>query len=35
MSGIMIDCKFQTVDVSMLDLKRFQENQLIQEYNVI
>jgi hypothetical protein len=32
---IMIDGKFQAEDVSMLDLIRFVENQLIQEYNVI
>jgi sarcosine oxidase subunit beta len=35
MSEIMFDGNFQTVDVSMLDLKRFEENRLIQEYNVI
>ncbi|RLD00811.1 MAG: FAD-binding oxidoreductase [Chloroflexi bacterium] len=35
MSEIIIDGKSTTVDVSMLDLDRFEEDRLIYEYNVI
>lgn len=35
MSEIMLDGAFQSVDVSTLDLRRFIEGRLIQEYNVI
>lgn len=35
MSEIILDGKASTVDVSMLDLARFNEGRLIQEYNVI
>ena len=35
MSEIILDGKAITVDVSMLDLSRFAEDRLIQEYNVI
>lgn len=35
MSEIILDGKASTVDVSMLDLARFSEGRLIQEYNVI
>jgi sarcosine oxidase subunit beta len=35
MSELIVDGKFSTVDVSMLDLKRFEEGRLIKEYNVI
>jgi sarcosine oxidase subunit beta len=35
MSEFILDGKFSSVDVSMLDLKRFEEGRLIQEYNVI
>ncbi len=35
MSEVILDGKFSTVDVSMLDLKRFEEGRLIQEYNVV
>lgn len=35
MSEIILDGKSKTVDVSMLDLARFAEGRLIQEYNVI
>jgi sarcosine oxidase subunit beta len=35
MSEFILDGKFSTVDVSMLDLKRFEEGRLIQEYNVV
>ena len=35
MSEFILDGKFSSVDVSMLDLKRFEENRLIKEYNVI
>jgi len=35
MAEYMLDGKFSTVDVSMLDLARFQEGRLIQEYNVV
>jgi sarcosine oxidase, subunit beta len=35
MSEYIIEGKFSSVDVSMLDLKRFEEDRLIQEYNVV
>jgi sarcosine oxidase subunit beta len=35
MSEIILDGKASTLDVSMLDLARFAENRLIQEYNVV
>ena len=35
MAEIMLDGKSETIDVSMLDLKRFNEGRLIQEYNVV
>jgi len=35
MSELILDGKFSTVDVSMLDLARFEEGRLIQEYNVV
>ncbi|MCC6261334.1 MAG: FAD-binding oxidoreductase [Anaerolineales bacterium] len=35
MSEFIVDGKFSTVDVSMLDLKRFAEGRLIKEYNVV
>lgn len=35
MSEFILDGKFSSADVSMLDLKRFQEGRLIQEYNVV
>jgi sarcosine oxidase subunit beta len=35
MAEIILDGKFQSVDVSMLDLARFEEGRLIQEYNVV
>ncbi len=35
MSELMLDGQFKSVDVSMLDLKRFEEGRLIEEYNVI
>lgn len=35
MSEIIIDGKSSTVDVSMLDLDRFEEDRLIYEYNVV
>ncbi len=35
MSEIILDGKSQTVDVSQLDLARFEENRLIHEYNVV
>jgi len=35
MSEFILDGNFSSVDVSTLDLKRFQEGRLIQEYNVI
>ena len=35
MSEFILDGKFSSVDVSMLDLKRFKEGRLIQEYNVV
>jgi sarcosine oxidase subunit beta len=35
MSEFILDGKFSTVDVSILDLARFEEGRLIQEYNVV
>jgi sarcosine oxidase subunit beta len=35
MAEIILDDRPQTVDVSMLDLARFQEDRLIREYNVV
>jgi sarcosine oxidase subunit beta len=35
MSEFILDGKFTSVDVSMLDLNRFEEGRLIQEYNVV
>ena len=35
MSEIILDGHFHTVDVSMLDLARFEEGRLIKEYNVV
>lgn len=35
MAEKILDGKFTSVDVSMLDLKRFEEGRLIQEYNVV
>jgi sarcosine oxidase subunit beta len=35
MSEYILDGKFSSVDVSMLDLKRFVEGRLIKEYNVV
>ena len=35
MSEYILDGKFSSVDVSMLDLNRFEEGRLIQEYNVV
>lgn len=35
MSEFILDEKFSSVDVSMLDLNRFKEGRLIQEYNVV
>jgi sarcosine oxidase subunit beta len=35
MSEYIVDGKFSTVDVSMLDLARFDEGRLIKEYNVV
>ncbi len=35
MSEFILDGKFSSMDVSMLDLKRFEEGRLIQEYNVV
>jgi len=35
MSELILDGKFSTVDVSMLDLARFDEGRLIKEYNVV
>jgi len=35
MSEFILDGKFSTVDVSMLDLARFDEERLIKEYNVV
>lgn len=35
MSEFILDGKFSSMDISMLDLKRFEEGRLIQEYNVV
>jgi sarcosine oxidase subunit beta len=35
MSEFILDGKFSSLDVCMLDLKRFEEGRLIQEYNVV
>ncbi|MBI3162731.1 MAG: FAD-binding oxidoreductase [Chloroflexi bacterium] len=35
MSEFILDGKFSSVDVSMLDLNRFEEGRLIREYNVV
>jgi len=35
MSEFILDGQAHTVDVSMLDLARFAEGRLIQEYNVV
>jgi sarcosine oxidase subunit beta len=35
MAEIILDGKSETIDVSMLDLQRFYEDRLIQEYNVV
>jgi sarcosine oxidase subunit beta len=35
MTEYILDGKFSTVDVSMLDLARFEEGRLIREYNVV
>ena len=35
MSEFILDGKYSSLDVSMLDLKRFEEGRLIQEYNVV
>jgi len=35
MSEYILDGKFSTLDVSMLDLARFEEERLIKEYNVV
>jgi sarcosine oxidase subunit beta len=35
MTEYILDGKFSTVDVSMLDLRRFEEGRLIKEYNVV
>ena len=35
MSELILDGEFKTLDVSMLDLARFTEDRLIQEYNVV
>jgi sarcosine oxidase, subunit beta len=35
MSEYILDGNYSTLDVSMLDLKRFEEGRLIQEYNVV
>lgn len=35
MSELILDGKFSTVDVSMLDLARFEEGRAIKEYNVV
>jgi sarcosine oxidase subunit beta len=34
-SELILDGSFKTVDVSALDLARFSEGRLIQEYNVV
>jgi sarcosine oxidase subunit beta len=35
MSELILDGKFKTLDVTMLDLARFEESRLIKEYNVV
>lgn len=35
MSELILDGEFKTLDVSMLDLARFEEGRLIKEYNVV
>ena len=35
MAELILDGRFSSVDVSMLDLARFQESRLIEEYNVV
>jgi hypothetical protein len=35
MTEYILDGTFSTVDVSMLDLARFEEGRLIKEYNVV
>lgn len=35
MAEVILDGRFQTIDVSALDLARFEENRLIREYNVV
>ena len=35
MSEYILDGNFSSVDVSMLDIKRFDEGRLIKEYNVV
>ena len=35
MTELILDGEFKTLDVSMLDLARFKEGRLIQEYNVV
>jgi sarcosine oxidase subunit beta len=35
MSEFILDGKFSSLDVSMLDLKRFEEGRIIREYNVV
>ncbi len=35
MAELLLDGRATTVDISMLDLARFEENRLIQEYNVV
>ena len=34
-SELIVDGQYKTLDVSMLDLARFEEHRLIQEYNVV
>jgi hypothetical protein len=35
MSELILDGDFKILDISMLDLARFKEERLIQEYNVV
>jgi hypothetical protein len=35
MTEFILDGKFSSMDVSMLDLSRFKEERLIKEYNVV
>jgi sarcosine oxidase subunit beta len=35
MAELMLDRAYQSLDVSALDLARFDEGRLIQEYNVV